>query len=654
MIELVNVTKIYRMGKVDVVALSGGSLKIEPGEFVAILGPSGSGKSTLLHILGFLDKPDSGEYLFFGTDITKLSDDELAYLRNRVVGFVFQQFHLLNRMSALENVELPLIYTKYTKKEKGLPLEKLKVVGLEDRVYHRPNELSGGQQQRVAIARALVNEPLIILADEPTGNLDTRSGEEVLNILKKLNEQGKTIVVVTHDENIAHQAKRVIRMQDGKIISDESPGKIFFKGQTIEGESFFLKESKKSYGFNSREIIENLRQGLQAIFSNRMRSFLSMLGILIGIASVITMIALGEGAKQALSERFASLGTNLLIVTPGSWRMRGVALEAGAVTRFTLDDAVAIAKLKHVKRVSPSVRGRGQVVYENKNWNTLVQGVGKDYAEMKSSQPIVGRFFTEEEEKSRAKLAVLGVTVARELFGNENPVGKTIKINRINFRVIGVLPEKGQSPHGDRDDVVVVPVTTAMYRVLGKKYVDYIEVEVDNQKFIDEVKKDIENLIRGRHRLKADDRDSFSIRDMAEIRETFMSMVKTMTTLLGCIAAISLLVGGVGIMNIMLVSVAERTREIGLRKAIGARKKDIMLQFLIEAMILTCMGGIVGIISGIGASFLLSLFAGWTTKVSLFSIILATVFSIGVGICFGLWPARKASRLNPIEALRYE
>ncbi|RKY32826.1 MAG: MacB family efflux pump subunit [Candidatus Omnitrophota bacterium] len=653
MIELVNVTKIYRMGKVDVVALRGVSLKIEPGEFVAILGPSGSGKSTLLHILGFLDKPDSGEYLFFGRDVTKLSDDELAYLRNRVAGFVFQQFHLLNRMSALENVELPLIYTKHTKKEKTLPFEKLKVVGLEDRAHHRPNELSGGQQQRVAIARALVNEPLLLLADEPTGNLDTRSGEEIIKILKNLNAQGKTIVVVTHDENIAHQAQRVIRMQDGKIISDESPGRIF-KGQTIEGQSFFLKERKKSYGFNSREIIENLRQGLQSIFSNRMRSFLSMLGILIGIASVITMIALGEGAKQALSEKFASLGTNLLIVRPGSWRTRGVALEAGAVTRFTLSDAEAIAKLKYVKRVSPSVRGRGQVVYGNKNWNTLVQGVGKDYAEMKSSQPVVGRFFTKEEEKTRKKLALLGITVARELFGDKNPIGKTIKINRINFRVIGVLPEKGQSPRGDRDDVVVVPVTTAMYRLLGKKYVDYIEAEVDGQKFIDEVKKDIENLIRKRHRLKADDKDSFSIRDMTEIRETFMNMIKTMTTLLGCIAAISLIVGGVGIMNIMLVSVAERTREIGLRKAIGASSKDIMLQFLIEAMALTCLGGVVGIIVGIGASFLLSLFAGWTTKVSLFSIILATVFSVGVGVCFGLWPARKASRLDPIEALRYE
>ncbi len=653
MIELVNVTKIYRMGKVDVVALDGVSLKIEPGEFVTILGPSGSGKSTLLHILGFLDKPDSGEYLFFGTEVTKLSDDQLAYLRNRVVGFVFQQFHLLNRMSALENVELPLIYNKHTKKEKALPLEKLKIVGLEDRAYHHPNELSGGEQQRVAIARALVNEPLIILADEPTGNLDSRSGEEIIEMLKNLNAQGKTVVMVTHDESIAHQAQRVIKMQDGKIISDESPKKRF-KGQTIEDKSFFLKESKKSYGFNSREIIENLRQGLKAIFSNRMRSFLSMLGILIGIASVITMIALGEGAKQALSERFTSLGTNLLIVRPGSWRTRGVSLEAGAVTRFTLSDAEAISKLKYVRRVSPSVRGRGQVVYKNKNWNTLVQGVSKDYAEMKSSQPIVGRFFTKKEEKTRKKIALLGITVARELFGDENPVGKIIKINRINFRVIGVLPEKGQSPHGDRDDVVVVPVTTAMYRVLGKKYVDYIEVEVDDQKFIDEVKKDIENLIRKRHHLKAGDRDSFSIRDMTEIRETFMNMIKTMTTLLGCIAAISLIVGGVGIMNIMLVSVTERTREIGLRKAIGASRKDIMLQFLIEAMILTCLGGAVGIIFGIGASFLLSLFAGWATKVSLFSIILATAFSIGVGICFGLWPARKALRLDPIEALRYE
>ncbi len=652
MIELVNVTKIYKMGEIDVVALAGVSLKIEPSEFVAILGPSGSGKSTLLHIIGFLDKPDSGKYLFLGKDVTKLSNDELAYARNKVIGFIFQHFHLLTRMTAIENVELPLIYNKFAKNG-GLPLEKLKVVGLENRSHHRPNELSGGQQQRVAIARALVNDPLLILADEPTGNLDSKSGKEIIEILKSLNAQGKTIVIVTHDETIARQAQRVIRMQDGKIISDESPQRPC-KEQIMQEDLPFLKESKESHEVNFREIIENLHQGLKAIFSNRMRSFLSMLGILIGIASVITMTALGEGAKHDLSERFASLGTNLLILTPGSWKMRGVALESGTVTRFTLSDAEAISKMNHVKRVSPSVGGRGQVVYRNKNWNTLVQGVGKDYVDIKSSQPIVGRFFTEEEERTRKKLALLGLTVARELFGDENPVGKTIKINRINFRVIGVLPEKGQSPHGDRDDVVVIPVTTAMYRLLGKKYVDYIEIEVDDQRFIDEVKRDIKSLIRKRHRLKADDKDSFTIRDMTEIRETFMNMIKTMTTLLGCIAVISLIVGGVGIMNIMLVSVAERTREIGLRKAIGARSKDIMLQFLIEAMILTCLGGLVGIILGIGMSFLLSLLTGWETKISLFSIILATVFSIGIGICFGLWPAHKASKLNPIEALRYE
>ncbi len=633
MIELVNVTKIYKMGEIDVVALAGVSFKIEPSEFVAILGPSGSGKSTLLHIIGFLDKPDSGKYLFLGKDVTKLSNDELAYARNKVIGFIFQHFHLLTRMTAIENVELPLIYNKFAKNG-GLPLEKLKVVGLENRSHHRPNELSGGQQQRVAIARALVNDPLLILADEPTGNLDSKSGKEIIEILKSLNAQGKTIVIVTHDETIARQAQRVIRMQDGKIISDESPQRPC-KEQIIQEDLPFLKESKESHEVNFREIIENLHQGLKAIFSNRMRSFLSMLGILIGIASVITMTALGEGAKHDLSERFASLGTNLLILTPGSWKMRGVALESGTVTRFTLSDAEAISKMNHVKRVSPSVGGRGQVVYGNKNWNTLVQGVGKDYVDIKSSQPIVGRFFTEEEERTRKKLALLGLTVARELFGDENPVGKTIKINRINFRVIGVLPEKGQSPHGDRDDVVVIPVTTAMYRLLGKKYVDYIEIEVDDQRFIDEVKRDIKSLIRKRHRLKADDKDSFTIRDMTEIRETFMNMIKTMTTLLGCIAVISLIVGGVGIMNIMLVSVAERTREIGLRKAIGARSKDIMLQFLIEAMILTCLGGLVGIILGIGMSFLLSLLTGWETKISLFSIILATVFSIGIGICFG-------------------
>jgi len=654
MIELKNITKTYKTGKIGVQALRNVSLKITPGEFIAIIGPSGSGKSTLLHILGFLDKPDSGSYYLGEREITKLTDDELAILRNRLAGFVFQQFHLLPRITALENAELPLIYAgKRHLKEKAR--EKIKEVGLTQRALHRPNELSGGEQQRVAIARSLVNEPLIILADEPTGNLDTKSEEELISILKNLNQKGKTIIMVTHEREIAQHAKRIIRMRDGEIISDER-----IKAKAQEPFSIpvsisiddILSESHLAVG--KAEFMDHLRQAVHAIVSHKMRSILSMLGILIGVAAVIAMLALGQGARESISRRLASLGSNLLMVRPGSRQLHGVALEAGTVTRFTLQDAEAITKLSQTKKVSPSVRGRAQLVYGNKNWNTQVQGTGADYATMRASVPTVGRFFTEEELRVRQKAVLLGATVARELFGDANPVGATVKINRINFQVIGVLPEKGATGWRDRDDLVVIPITTAMYRLLGKEYIDSIDVEVKDPTLMGEAQSSIRELIIKRHRLSKDDEDSFQIRNMAEIQETLESTTKTMTRLLGSIAAISLLVGGIGIMNIMLVSVTERTREIGLRKAIGARAKDIMTQFLIESVVMTFSGGIIGIMFGIGIAVLLSIFAGWATEVSVFSVVLATAFSIAVGIGFGLWPARQAARLNPIEALRYE
>ena len=653
MIELKNVNKIYKTGRVGVNALKDVSLKIEQGEFLAIMGPSGSGKSTLLHILGFLDKPDSGTYLFGKTDVTGLGDEELAIWRNRLVGFIFQQFHLLSRMTALENTEIPLIYAgKRRLKEKAH--ENLEEVGLGQRELHRPNELSGGEQQRVAIARALVNDPVIILADEPTGNLDTKSAEEIITILQRLNQKGKTILMVTHEREIAQHAKRIVFMRDGRIVSDETkePG-LQTAPAGVENVPLDDILSDSHHPGNRAEFTDHLRQGIFSIISHKMRSLLSMLGILIGVAAVIAMLALGQGAKTSIEERLASLGSNLLIVRPGSQRMHGVALEAGSVTRFTLRDVEAVAKLSQVRRVSASVSGRAQLVYGNKNWNTRVEGVSVDYASMRASEPTAGRFFTGQELRVREKVVVLGMTLIRELFGEANPVGATVKINRINFRVIGVLPEKGATGWRDRDDVVIIPVTTAMYRLLGKEYVDSINVEVKDSGLMEEAQESIRELIVRRHRLR-ESKDSFQIRNMAEIQEAVESTTRTMTWLLGSIAAISLLVGGIGIMNIMLVSVTERTREIGLRKAVGARKKDIMTQFLIESVIMAFSGGIIGIAFGITVAFLLSLFAGWVTKLSVSSMTLATIFSIAVGIGFGLWPAYQAAKLDPIEALRYE
>ncbi len=655
-IRIKNVSKTYRIGNNEVRAMQNVSLDIQNNEFVAIMGPSGSGKSTMLHILGLLDRPDSGTYHLNGKDVSRLNDDDLASIRNNYAGFVFQQFHLLPRVSALENVALPLIYSGHNNMRR-MAEEKLNQVGLGDREDHKPNELSGGQQQRVAIARSLVNNPLVIFADEPTGNLDSKSEKEIFALLKTLHRQGKTIILVTHERELAEQANRIIWMRDGKIISDESVKKIAKSKAKPDSITHRAKEKEAYHPAKMVlvEIAENLRQGFQALLANKMRSFLSMLGILIGVASVIAMLALGKGAEKSMQERMSSLGTNLLSVRSGGWHRGGVAREAGSVTRFTLKDAKVLATVPHIKRVSAKVRGRGQVVYGNKNWNTTIYGQGLDYAQMRSAEPVIGRYFVESEIRKRQRVALLGQTVRTEIFGDVDPVGKMIKINRIQFQVIGVLPEKGSGFGGDQDDMIVMPVTTAMYRILGKKYVDSMDVEIDDLKFMEPAEQAIRDLLVKRHKVKAENAENaFSIRNMAEIQEALQSMTKTMTTLLGCIAAISLLVGGIGIMNIMLVSVTERTREIGLRKAIGARKKDIMLQFLIEAIVMTFCGGILGIAVGVGIAVLLTTFTGWAISISGSSVMMVTMFSVIIGLVFGLWPAKKAAELNPIVALRYE
>ena len=655
MIELKNISKTYLMGDSEVHALRNISLRIAPGEFLAIMGPSGSGKSTLMHILGFLDRPDAGSYFFEGTELTGLSDDESAIIRNRLIGFVFQQFHLLPRMTVRENVELPLIYAgKRHFREKAK--EKIASVGLNERLNHHSNELSGGERQRAAIARALVNEPLIILADEPTGNLDSKNKDEIMAMLAGLNREGKTVVLVTHEPDIAQYARRVIHMRDGQIVSDEIKGHPLSAVADVSTDTAikdFLAKPARSVG--GTEFLDYFRQAASAMMSHKMRSVLSILGILIGVAAVIAMLALGEGAKTAIETQLAALGSNLLVIRPGSPKLSGIAMESGSTTRFTFQDVETIRRMaQEVRRVSPYVSGRGQVVYGNKNWNTQVEGVDVDYSPMRAAIPEVGRFFNEQELKLREKVALLGTTVARELFGDTDPVGETIKINLVNFRVIGVLPEKGATSFRDQDDTVLVPVTTAMYRLLGKQYVDSIFVEAHTPEMLEQLTESLQRLIVKEHHLRKEEEDSFQIRNMADIRQTLEATTQTMSMLLGAIAAISLLVGGIGIMNIMLVSVTERTREIGLRKAIGANTHDILTQFLIESILMSVLGGLGGIALGAGAALLITLVAGWSVKVSIFSVILATGFSVMVGILFGLWPAKQASRLDPIEALRYE
>lgn len=650
-IELKNISKTYHLGKIDVPVLHNISLTISEGEFVAIMGHSGSGKSTLLNILGLLDKPSQGQYFLASKETSKLSDDELAGLRNVFMGFVFQQFNLLPRMTAKENTALPVIYSS-RKEESGKETALLEKVGLGARLLHKPTELSGGQQQRVAIARALINNPLLILADEPTGNLDSKSAEEIISILKELNDSGITIVMVTHEPDLAGAAGRTIRLQDGVIVSDETK-KDKAASRSAPGRSAIANVSHKVVDI--LRIKDYFIQAFRSLLSNKTRSALSILGVLIGVASLIAMLALGKGAQEQVRKNISSLGSNLLAVRASSHSRGGVSLETGSVTRFTLQDADEIKeKISGIERVVPYVGGRGQVVYGGKNWNTQMLGTTTDYPGARNMYPKTGRFFTAEETITRAKVAVLGKTIVDELFADKNPIGEYIKIKRIDFQVIGVFREKGASGFQNEDDKIVIPINTAMYRLLGKEYIDNIDVQVSDPDNMDYISDRIKNLIVALHRLPASKVDSIDIRNMADIQAAISSTTQAFSYLLGSIAFISLLVGGIGIMNIMLVSVSERTREIGLRKAIGANNKDILFQFVIESVAICALGGAIGIIFGSAASIILSKAAGWTTIVSWYSVVLAFTFSVLIGLVFGIWPARKASKLNPIDALRYE
>ena len=658
MIEISHLSKKYELGGGTVYALRDVSINVGPTEFVAIMGRSGSGKSTLLHILGLLDVPSGGSYKLFGREVSHLSEDELAIYRRQTLGFIFQQFHLLPRLEALENVSMPLLYSGRT----GLaqtPETLMADVNLSDRMHHRPSELSGGQQQRVAIARSLVNAPRMLLADEPTGNLDTASQHDILMLLKEMHESGLGVIVVTHDEEVAEQTNRIIKLQDGNVVSDKSKKKLITKPSDISPHGHFtvpkdetpVKELSPFTYF-----LQHLSEGYRAVLANKLRSALSMLGIMIGVASVIAMLALGRGAQESIEAQLKSLGANVMVLRPNVARVGGVAQESGSPARITYEDIAYVRdRIPGIKAVSGSVTSRGQASYGNKNWNTQVQGVSVEYETIRSATPFIGRMFTQKEDQSRARVALLGLTVVRELYGTENPIGTSIKINKVNFIVIGVMPEKGGTGFRDQDDVIVIPLSTAMHRLMGKVYVDSLDIEGDGKSSLDDLSDAIKRSMYARRRIPVSmQEDAYQVMNLADIRAAVTATSSTMSALLASIAAVSLLVGGIGIMNIMLVSVTERTKEIGLRKAVGARRRDILFQFLIETLAVSLSGGALGLVLGVLISVAMSSLAGWSTSISGFSVVLSVLFSVVVGLVFGIYPARKAAGLNPIEALRHE
>ena len=718
-IELKNVTRLYRLGDTEVRALDEVSLTIERGEFVAVMGSSGSGKSTLMNVCGCLDQPTGGQYLFEGIELAHLSEPALARIRSERIGFVFQSFNLLARTSALENVALPLYYTigGPTRRRERFAQARaaLRELGLGGRENNNPSQLSGGQQQRVAIARALINRPRVLLADEPTGNLDTRTSHEMMQTLRTLNrQQNVTVVVVTHERDIADYADRVITMRDDKIVAAERnrarstpAGTQVVAGvgpQTAVGidQGPLISEASReaapaltSLGFAGMI----LSTAAQAIGRNKLRSILTTLGVFIGVAALIAMVAVGQGANEAVERQIENLGTNVLVVLPGATTASGVRIGFGSASTLTASDALALRREDPaVAAVGYLIRQLSQVQYGSQNWTTSIQGATPSYLRVTNWRIAAGRALDQSDESSAAMVALLGETVYRQLFGAyENPTGARILVKGQSVHVVGLLTPKGQSTYGqDQDDLVIIPFSTAEQKVLGVAaasqaqsiatttvsnatvsvsttaaafppppnpynippritgYVNYIFIQAMSQDRVHAALQQVNDTLMRRHHIRAGDTADFAIRNLSEVAQTADSSSRIMALLLAVVASISLLVGGIGIMNILLVSVTERTREIGLRMAIGARRLHVLLQFLTEAIFLSVAGGIAGIVGGVAVSVLISTVAHWPTLLSAAAVSGGFVFSAAVGIFFGYYPARKASHLNPIEALRYE
>lgn len=643
LISLRGIRKSYQSGELSTEVLHGLDLDIQAGQFVAIVGSSGSGKSTLMNILGCLDRPTSGDYLFRGHNVASLDADELAALRRDAFGFVFQNYNLLGGADALNNVELPAIYAGQAAGERrARATELLTQLGLAERLHHTPGQLSGGQQQRVSIARALMNGGDIILADEPTGALDSQSGTEVMALLKKLSQAGHTIILITHDAEVAAHAERVIEIKDGHIVSDARNA----EGSDEAGRKAAPKATParpKSPIFN--DLQEALWTAFRSLRANVFRTMLTLLGIVIGVASVISMLAIGQGAQQEVVDRISAMGSNLLSVFPGAPNQRG----RWSVASLVPADADAIAELPNVLTAVPELTGSQTLRRAGYDQQTTVNATYASYPLARNWVPAQGTFFSLEDEANTATVAVIGYTVARQMFPDRDPLGEFLLVNNVLFRVIGVMQERGASPWGqDQDDVVLVPFSTGSLRLFGQNFVRNITVAIDDTSRMHETHAQVHQLLLDRHGV-----EDFSIRNMASIIETQTETENTMTILLGVIAVISLVVGGIGVMNIMLVSVTERTREIGVRMATGARRLHIMQQFLIEALVVSLAGGVLGVLIGLAATLIIERL-GTPVLYAAAPVVLAFGCAFLTGLLFGFLPARKAAQLDPVEALANE
>ncbi|MCP2040838.1 macrolide transport system ATP-binding/permease protein [Neisseria sp. HSC-16F19] len=639
LIECRNINRYFGEGDNCVHILKDVSLNIEKGDFIAIIGQSGSGKSTLMNILGCLDTATSGSYKIDGVETAHMSGDELAALRRRKFGFIFQRYNLLGALSARDNVALPSVYAGLEQKAREERANRLLAdLGLSGKEDNRPNQLSGGQQQRVSIARALMNGGEIILADEPTGALDSGSGEMVMEIIRELHQKGHTIILVTHDPNIAAFANRVIEIKDGEIIADTS------KNTEIAPSSVESVPENTSWLFYKDQFVEAFKMSVQAILAHKMRSLLTMLGIIIGIASVVSVVALGRGTQEKVLADISAIGTNTISVYPGK--------SFGDRTRhrirtLTVADANAISKQSYVDSVTPMTSSSGTVTYRNTDVTAQIYGAGEQYFTVRGIKLDRGRLFDDDEVAAGAQVVVIDPNTQKQLFPRDvDPIGQTILFKKRPLTVIGIS-SADQSGFGGDNLQMWAPYTTVMQRITGESHINSITVKIKDDVSTAVAEQGLKELLLARH-----GKEDFFTNNSDSIKKTVESTMGAMTLLISSIAVISLVVGGIGVMNIMLVSVTERTKEIGVRMAIGARQGNILQQFLIEAVLICLIGGLTGILLSyiIGALFN-AFVSDFAMSFSTLSIVLAVLCSSAIGVLFGFMPAKNASQLNPIEAL---